>query len=218
MSDQPTTPEKEIRYLTTEVRLLDEAQDKPKKIVGYAARYDQMSENLGGFREKIAPGAFDNADLSDVRALFNHDPNYILGRTGNNTLRLTNTVDGLAMENDPPDVQYARDLLEVIRRGDVNQMSFAFNVPEGGDKWEKIDGEWQRTLYRIGRVFDVSVVTYPAYPTTSAAVRSFLQAVENKSTQATPVEVEVMKLRQAARQRSLEIEQLKYKHLQGVTS
>lgn len=144
------------------------------KIVGHAAVFNQLSEPLWGFRERILPGAFKEAiERDDVRALWNHDPNYVLGRNKAGTLRLTEDDKGLAVEIDPPDTQWARDLLVSIRRGDVNQMSFAFTVLD--EEFSKENGENIRTLKKV-RLHDVSVVTYPAYPQTDAQVRSILQA------------------------------------------
>ncbi|OAN53963.1 hypothetical protein A6A04_13420 [Paramagnetospirillum marisnigri] len=134
--------------------------------------FNQLSEDLGGFREQIAPGAFaDAVKTDDVRALFNHDSNFILGRTVAKTLRLSEDARGLAVEIDPPDTQFARDLMVSMERGDVTQMSFGFSVRPGGQDWAKDDeGRTIRTLKKL-RLFDVSPVVFPAYPQTDIAVR-----------------------------------------------
>lgn len=141
-------------------------------IVGYAAVFDKLSVDLWGFRERVARGAFADSIAAgdDVRALWNHDPNIVLGRTKSGTLRLEEDDTGLRVEIDPPDTQQARDLVAVIERGDVDQMSFAFRTIE--DKWQ-IDGEEQyvRTLLQV-KLYDVSPATYPAYPDTSMGVRT----------------------------------------------
>jgi HK97 family phage prohead protease len=147
------------------------------KISGHAAKFDVLSEDLGGFRERIAPGAFAKTITSgDVRALFNHDSNIVLGRNKSGTLRLSEDSAGLAFEVDAPQTQLVRDMvLAPIARGDVNQCSFGFYTLQ--DKWAKIDGEWVRTLLEV-ELFDVSPVTYPAYPQTDVGVRSLQDAIK----------------------------------------
>lgn len=157
--------------LTVETRA--EEGSKPK-IVGHAAVFNTLSGDLGGFREQIAPGAFTRAiQEDDVRALFNHDPNIILGRNKSGTLQLSEDEKGLRIELDPPDTQAARDLMVLMERGDVTQMSFAFSVRANGQNWGE-DGEGRaiRTLTDL-RLYDVSPVVYPAYPETDVALRSF---------------------------------------------
>lgn len=143
---------------------------------GYAAKFDVLSENLGGFREQIAPGAFADVLGDDIRALFNHDPNHVLGRSTSGTLRVSQDSTGLYYEVDLPDTQAARDLQVSIDRGDVSQSSFAFRVAPNGDTWdENEDGVIIRTITKFARLYDVSPVTYPAYPDATVGTRS-LQA------------------------------------------
>ncbi len=143
--------------------------DKPPVLVGYAALFGEMSEDLHGFRERIAPGAFAKSLGGDVRALFNHDSNLILGRTRSGTLRLEEDQRGLRVEITPPDTSVARDLIESVRRKDVDQMSFGFRTRK--DDWEEFDGGLVRTLIEV-TLLDVSPVTFPAYPQTEIALRS----------------------------------------------
>jgi uncharacterized protein len=144
-----------------------------RKITGHAAVFDSLSAELWGFRERIAPGAFSLAlGKSDIRALLNHDPNYVLGRTKSGTLRVREDDRGLAVEIDPPDTSWSNDLLVSIDRGDISQMSFAFRVAE--DRWDEVDGARQRTIISFDEIFDVSPVTYPAYPDTDVALRTAL--------------------------------------------
>lgn len=149
-----------------------------QRLVGHAAVFNQLSDDLGGFREQVAPGAFADAiaNKDDVRALFNHDPNFVLGRTASKTLVLAEDARGLLIDILLPDTPTVNDLvIAPIKRSDVSQMSFAFGVRPGGQDWAKNeDGVNIRTLKRL-RLFDVSPVTFPAYPQTDVAVRS-LQA------------------------------------------
>jgi HK97 family phage prohead protease len=165
-------PEKELR--TYPIRELRAAGDDQKPVIdGYAAVFDEFSEDLGGFIERIAPGAFtETLKSADVRALWNHNSDYPLGRTKSGTLKLGEDKRGLAFEVQVPDTQYGRDLVVSMKRGDVDQMSFAFGVKK--DNWEQVDGQVIRTLLEV-ELYDVSPVTYPAYPQTSAAVRSQLE-------------------------------------------
>ncbi len=142
-------------------------------IRGMAAVYDKLSENLGGFREIIAPGAFEETNVSDVRGLFNHDSNFVLGRTKSETLRIKRVNEGLEYEIDVPDTQTIRDLVvEPIKRGDVSQSSFGFIIGRGNDSWdENEDGVLIRTIHKVRELFDVSPVTFPAYPDTTVGAR-----------------------------------------------
>lgn len=142
----------------------------PGTITGHAAVFDQLSDDLGGWRERIAPGAFARAiQRDDVRALWNHSPMYVLGRTAARTLRLSEDDHGLAVEVDPPaGVSWVADLMHSIERGDVTQMSFGFRTIL--DEWDLNGPLPVRTLREV-ELFDVSPVTFPAYPQTDVAVR-----------------------------------------------
>jgi HK97 family phage prohead protease len=153
---------------------LSEGQSGPPKIAGYAAVFNMRSDLLGGyFVEIIAPGAFDEVLTQDTRGLFNHDPNYLLGRTTSGTLRLTTDARGLAYEIDTPDTLTIRDLVVApIARGDMSGSSFAMRVAPGGDTWHEEDGVVIRTIYKVAELRDVGPVSFPAYPDSSAAQRS----------------------------------------------
>jgi len=166
----------EVRtFMVSELRI-DQGENKKPIIKGYASVFNQLSEDLGGFREQVAPGAFTNTIANDdIRALFNHDPNYVLGRTKNGTLRLTEDEKGLAIEIDPPNTQWSRDLQESIGRGDISQMSFGFRAIR--EKWKQEEKKMPiRTLIE-NWLRDVSPVTFPAYPQTSVKVRDYLNAL-----------------------------------------
>jgi len=172
----------ELRVLPAEdVELRVDDSDGAARIVGYAAKYNRDSVDLGGFTEQIKPGAFDNAlKSSDVRALKNHDANLLLGRTPK-TLRLSSNSVGLRFEVDVPDTTVGRDTVEEIRRGDLTGCSFAFTVTE--DTWrENEDGTYNRDINEVKELFDVGPVTYPAYPDTTVAARSLDKLKQEKRT------------------------------------
>ncbi len=185
----------EIERRNVELNEFRLTEDKQPKIIGHAAMFDKLSDPILGFREKISVGAFANSiKKDDVRALFNHDPNFVLGRNKSKTLKLTEDDMGLSIEIDPPNTQWARDLQESIRRGDISQMSFGFVVLK--DAWEHNKGKDSiRTLQEV-KLFDVSPVTYPAYPQTSVAVRDYLSALKELDAEGTlnPSELRLMKL------------------------
>ncbi len=162
----------------SEIRVAGEGDER--KITGYAAVFDRRSEDLGGFIEVIRPGAFKEAIKdADIRALFNHDSNYVIGRTANKTLALEENKKGLKFEAVPPDTQWARDLLTSIERGDISQCSFSFRVAKDGDSWTEVKsgetaGMHIREITAIDYVGDVGPVTFPAYPQTSVQARSIL--------------------------------------------
>jgi len=163
---------KEIRILKTAELRIKKDGDEPVRIEGYAAVFNKDSEDMG-FIERLAPGAFKNAlKTSDVRALFNHDSNIILGRTSAGTLELKEDKKGLLMTVTPPDTQLIRDMvLSPIERGDITQQSFGFTVK--ADEWRDIDKDTPvRTITEVKELFDVSPVTFPAYPDTTVALRS----------------------------------------------
>lgn len=166
-----------------EVRILDglhvemraEGDAKRPVLAGYAAVFDTETDIAGLFREKIQRGAFKDAlSSSDVHALFNHDENFVLGRMKAGTLRISEDDHGLKVEIDPPDTQDARDLIRKMERGDIDQMSFAFSMREG-ETWDMTEEPPLRTINKVDELYDVSVVTRGAYPTTEVAVRSMEQ-------------------------------------------
>jgi HK97 family phage prohead protease len=165
---------KEFRIFTfkPEVRSADSPQ-----ISGYAAVFNTTAD-LGMFRERIKPGAFTRAiqESQDVRCLFNHDADYVLGRTKSGTLRLSEDDQGLRFECDMPNTQMGRDVREMILRGDVDQCSFGFVVTKENVSYNQ-DGTVDREIQDVD-LFDVSPVTYPAYTETSVEARSRDEALK----------------------------------------
>lgn len=158
---------RELRAIEGEIRAAE------GQIAGYAAVFNQSAEILPGFREVIRAGAFARSieEGADVRALWNHDPNYVLGRRASGTLAVQEDEHGLRYTIRPPEAQWARDLQETIGRGDVSQSSFAFIVRL--ERWTQ-DVENGFTLRELLDVdlIDVSPVTYPAYVGTSVGLRA----------------------------------------------
>jgi uncharacterized protein len=151
-------------------------------IRGHASIFSRLSLDLGGFRERIAPGAFRDAldGNPDVHALWDHDTRLVLARTKNKTLDLREDPIGLHFWAKVADTSYARDLRVLMERGDVDQASFAFTVAPGGDEWNirEEDGEEvvERTINKIGELFDVTVTAQGAYPQTDTSVVAHMRS------------------------------------------
>lgn len=152
----------------TEPESLEKGQ--PPRIGGYAAIFNLETE-IFGFKEKVAPGAFSRSirEKADVRALVDHESSQIIGRTKNGTLKLAEDERGLRTEIEPPKTSVASDLIVNIRNGNLDGMSIGFFVR--GEEWAMVDGVNIRTLNDV-ELIDVSVVTFPAYPQTTVAVRA----------------------------------------------
>ncbi|MFS7393973.1 HK97 family phage prohead protease [Carnobacterium maltaromaticum] len=167
-----TTGAKEIRQVTTQIELRSDGESN-EIIEGYALKFDKWSDDLGWFREKLASESLEKTDMSNVTALFNHNESQILGRSGIN-LELDVDNIGLRFKVKPTDTSYSRDLMENIRQGVINQCSFAFTVSreQDSEEWrENLEsGIYERTIKNIDKLYDVSVVTTPAYPDTEAVV------------------------------------------------
>ena len=161
-----------------ELRVVEElpTSNTEPVIEGYASVFDSWSEELGGefpFRERVVKGAFEESiQRDDIRALFNHDPNYVLGRNTSNTLSLEEDEKGLRVRITPPQTQWAKDLLVSIKRGDITQMSFGFTVIL--DRWSYEDNIDIRELLKV-KLYDVSPVTFPAYSQTECGIRTIFE-------------------------------------------
>ena len=176
-----TTQEIEKRVFQIQYRVADETTEpgegkqESRTVEGYAALFG-VTANIGGwFDERIEPGAFSAAlERSDIRALFNHDPNYILARSKSGTLEVKEDKKGLFYRFDVPDTTFGNDFLKMLRRGDISQSSFAFTVKK--QVWEEErSGEeikYTRVIEEVDEIYDVSPVTYPAYSETTVSARS----------------------------------------------
>lgn len=197
--------EREERYMnfeSAEIRTLEE--DGQVRISGYFAKFGTFSEDLGGFYETIEPGFFHDAlKTSDVVDLFNHDPNYPLGRksvaSGPGSLRVWEDSIGLAYDLVPVDTTMGRDLVKLIETRVVLGNSFGFRVKNDGATFEKLDGFELpvRILSRNGckELFDGSQVTFPAYSNTDVALRSLRDYQQKNDNHVDEVEMEDLKLK-----------------------
>lgn len=171
------TAKKETRK--AELRL-NEPSDQPRKFVGLAAKYDSISKDLGGFNEIIRKGAFSESLKSgeDVVFLVNHNKDLLLCRSSTGKLIITDTDEGLMIEADPPVTPYTEHVRTMVGDGQWCEMSFGFIVEE--EQWsEQEDGRMLRELIKA-KIFDVSVVTDPAYCETSISLRSLEQFKASK--------------------------------------
>lgn len=164
--------QKEIRTLDIQgLQTRSQGDSESNVIEGYAAVFNSPTDIWGMFTEIIAPGAFADAIASndDIRALFNHDWNNVLGRTKSGTLRLSEDARGLKFEVDLPNTTLARDLSESLRRGDISQCSFGF-VPTS-ETWDYEPEIPVRTINTV-ELHEISVVSIPAYEDTEVSLRS----------------------------------------------
>ena len=205
---------RELRMLPmTELRIAD-SDGGGATIEGHAAVFDSWSETLGGifpFKEIVRKGAFNESiGKDDIRALFNHDPNYVLGRNRAGTLELVEDDIGLRVKITPPDTSWAKDILTSIRRGDITQMSIGFIVED--DKWPTKDGMDVREIRKV-QLFDVSPVTFPAYTATDVGVRAMQEYDGYKAEQRSKAEETEKAAEKAKQQARLKGLQTKFKNL-----
>lgn len=147
---------------------------KSPRLVGYAAVFDAESQDLGGFVEFVRSGAFRRSLQSnrlDPLALVHHMPHLVLGRRSAGTLKLSEDTWGLHFEIDLPDTGTARDLAVSVERGDIRGASFAFNVAEGGDRWNTEGPRITRELLDVD-LHEITITPTPAYPDTEVARRA----------------------------------------------
>ena len=182
---------REVRSMPVSI---DDSQDEKMLIQGYAIRFNEPAVfNFDGveYREVIDPRALDKTDMKDVPLRYNHSDNVmVMARTRNKTLQLIKDEQGLRILADLANTTAGRDLYELIKRGDVDKMSFAFTVAK-----DDYDRETRtRTILAIDKIFDVSAVDTPAYETTSISVRSYFEV---------EIEKERIALERAARRKRL---------------
>ena len=163
---------KEIRVYTTDCEVrMDESSDEIR-VSGYASLFEHESRDLG-FYETISRGAFDGRLDDNVILTYNHDMNAILDRNQGGTLKLTIDERGLRYDGTLPNTSTGKDVAELMRRGLLYESSFAFTVDE--DDWSKEGDVHKRSITKIGRLFDVSIVGVGAYANTDVALRSLDQ-------------------------------------------
>ena len=164
--------EKAIRDFRTTFKITRAAEDDDaeKVIEGYFALYEQETELFDGVFEIISKGAFDNTLNNDIRALWNHNTQYVLGRSKNGSLQLQADEKGLFGIIKLPNTQYAEDLHELVKRGDIDQCSFGFNILDE-DLEELASGGYRWRIKDID-LHEISVVTFPAYENTTVQARS----------------------------------------------
>lgn len=162
---------RELMMLEQELEIREATEAEPATISGYAIRFNTVTEIGGYFRELVRPEAVkDGIQGADIRALWNHNSDMPIGRTKNGTLSLVKDPQGLRFTVTPPDTSWGRDALESVKRGDVSGMSFGFYTNK--ERWtEEKDKTPLRELLDI-ELLEVSPVTFPAYPTTTAQARS----------------------------------------------
>lgn len=173
-------------------------------IEGYAALYDAET-NIGPFKETISRGAFDEVLQDDVRALLNHDPNYVLGRTGAGTLELSLDDTGLKYRIKLGEQQYAKDLYESVKRGDISQSSFAFTIKE--QSWN--EKRTVRSVDKVGMLLDVSPVTYPAYQQTEGLTARNEEQETTEQTTAPAEEITEKKITRSKKTKKMNLNEMK---------
>ncbi len=178
----------ERRFQTGELEVREAVDQKPGHVGGYAIVFETMSEVLGsgvgrGFREKIAPFALDEVNMTRTVALYNHDSSMVLGNARSGTLQLAPDTIGLKFSVDLPDTTYAADLYKMLMRNDITGASFGFTVANGGESWDVgPDDIPVRTITKIESIPEISVgVVFPAYPASSSVVERCRQFTDKRA-------------------------------------
>ena len=158
------------------------AQGETRKISGLGIVYNQETRLWDDLYEVVRPGAATAilAGSPDVRSAFNHSRDHILGRTKSGTLELEETPEGVRYTVTPPDAQWAKDLMVSLERGDIDGSSFTFGVePQDEKVTKRADGTYLREIFNLSALGEMGPVSYPAYETTTANVRSAQETYES---------------------------------------
>lgn len=156
------------RFVDVELRA---SKENEGIVDGYPIVFN-VATDLGWFTEEIDRHALDNADMSDVVLLLNHDNNLLLAGTRNNSLELQVKDTGLFQSSKIVETTQGKDVLKLVKDGLITKMSFAFTIDgKDGEEWQDRNGKEHRIIKRIKRLYDVSLVTFPAYSQTSAYAR-----------------------------------------------
>lgn len=153
--------------------------DQPRTITGYAVRFNEQSDNLGGFVEVVDPRAFDGIDMSELLLVYAHDYSNPLGRVSAGNLQVRVDGEGVWFNANLPDTTVARDVYTLIKDGVIRGMSFGFTV--ANDEWTKTSqGKHLRRILQVADLFELTITAVPAYPTTSvtAATRTAYKRLE----------------------------------------
>lgn len=177
MEIKKVSPQKiEVRCQLTDIKIEQRSEESGSRIIsGYAAKFNTWSQPIfDWFIEQIRQGAFDGCDMTETIMSFNHNVDDILARTSSNTLTLAVDEIGLLFSFEVPNTTTGNNMIELVKRGDVNKCSFRFEVEQ--DEWLYADDENglrydQRTIIKVSKLWDVALVVYPAYKDTEASVR-----------------------------------------------
>jgi HK97 family phage prohead protease len=182
---------RDLAFEADDELVVEQRADGRAVIRGYAVVYNRLSLDLGGFRERILPGAFDKMlsrqrGRRDLVSYFNHNPDILLGRESSGTLKVFSDDKGVGFEVSPPATR--ADVLELVGRRDVKGASFAFTVDKGGESFTTDEGGRAIREIREAQMYELGPVVTPAYPSTSAAVamRSYEAWLASQSEQPEP--------------------------------
>lgn len=172
--------EQRVAQLKTETRAEGAAASKALVLTGMPIVFNTptvINDPSGSYTEIIERGALDGADISDTRLLYGHDTAKVPLARAPKTMELKVTDKGLEMRAVLADTADARAVYTAVERGDLDGMSFAFKVPEGGDSYDRATNT--RTIHKIDKIYEVSVVAFPAYPSASVEARAALTSLAN---------------------------------------